>query len=53
MKVTDEKSRSGAGAGSISQRYGTDPRIRIRTKMSWIWNTDFFVKKKHHLRNKS
>jgi hypothetical protein len=26
--------RAGSGAGSVSQRYSTDPMIRIRTKMS-------------------
>ncbi len=28
-----------AGSGSISQRLGSPVRIRIHTKMSWIWNT--------------
>jgi hypothetical protein len=32
--------RAGSGSGSVSLRYCTDPRIRIRTKMSRIRNTD-------------
>ncbi len=31
---------SGVGSGSISLRYRTDPRIRMRIKMSRIPNTD-------------
>ncbi len=31
--------KNGIGSGSVSQRYGTDPRIRIRANMSWIPNT--------------
>ncbi len=31
--------KKGVGFGSVSQRGGLDPRIRIRTKMSQIPNT--------------
>jgi len=41
---------SASASGSVSQRYGSDNRIRIRirTKMSWIRNTGFMYKLYRH-----
>jgi hypothetical protein len=39
LKVTDEQSRVRSQIRKSEVRYRPDPRIRIRTKMSWIRNT--------------
>ncbi len=42
LKVTDEKAGSGQHPDPDPLVRGMDLRIRIRTKISWIRNTDTF-----------